>query len=68
LTPPRAPRLFTAISPLFNKGSIDRTVVCVKEIRVVVTGETLIGVAEVIKPRKPGFKAIAVEPEASPVL
>ena len=26
------------------------------------------GVAEVIKARKPGFKAIAVEPEASPVL
>jgi cysteine synthase A len=32
------------------------------------TGGTLTGVAEVIKQRKPGFKAIAVEPEASPVL
>jgi cysteine synthase len=32
------------------------------------TGGTLTGVAEVIKARKPGFKAIAVEPEASPVL
>ena len=32
------------------------------------TGGTLTGVAEVIKARKPGFKTIAVEPEASPVL
>jgi cysteine synthase A len=32
------------------------------------TGGTLTGVAEVIKKRKPAFKAIAVEPEASPVL
>jgi len=32
------------------------------------TGGTVTGVAEVIKARKPGFKAIAVEPEASPVL
>jgi cysteine synthase A len=32
------------------------------------TGGTLTGVAEVIKPRKPSFKAIAVEPTASPVL
>jgi len=32
------------------------------------TGGTITGVAEVIKARKPGFKAIAVEPEASPVL
>ena len=32
------------------------------------TGGTLTGVAEVIKARKPGFKAIAVEPEGSPVL
>jgi cysteine synthase A len=32
------------------------------------TGGTITGVAEVIKPRKPGFKAIAVEPIASPVL
>jgi cysteine synthase A len=32
------------------------------------TGGTITGVAEVIKKRKPGFKAIAVEPEASPVL
>ncbi len=32
------------------------------------TGGTITGVAEVIKPRKPGFKAIAVEPKASPVL
>ncbi|MFE0757315.1 cysteine synthase A [Inquilinus sp. NPDC058860] len=32
------------------------------------TGGTITGVAEVIKPRKPGFKAIAVEPEDSPVL
>ena len=32
------------------------------------TGGTITGVSEVIKQRKPGFKAIAVEPEASPVL
>jgi cysteine synthase A len=32
------------------------------------TGGTITGVAEVIKQRKPTFKAIAVEPEASPVL
>ena len=32
------------------------------------TGGTLTGVAEVLKARKPGFKAIAVEPEDSPVL
>jgi cysteine synthase len=32
------------------------------------TGGTITGIAEVIKPRKPGFKAIAVEPTNSPVL
>src|SRR5687768_12773198 len=32
------------------------------------TGGTLTGVAEIIKPRKPEFKAIAVEPAASAVL
>jgi cysteine synthase A len=32
------------------------------------TGGTITGVAEVIKERKPGFQAIAVEPEASPIL
>lgn len=32
------------------------------------TGGTITGVAEVIKSRKPGFKAVAVEPEESPVL
>jgi cysteine synthase A len=32
------------------------------------TGGTITGIAEVIKSRKPGFKAIAVEPIASPVL
>jgi cysteine synthase A len=32
------------------------------------TGGTVTGVAEVIKSRKPSFKAIAVEPDASPVL
>src|SRR5918993_4678822 len=32
------------------------------------TGGTITGVAEVIKPRKPSFQAIAIEPEASPVL
>lgn len=32
------------------------------------TGGTITGVSEVIKSRKPGFKAVAVEPSASPVL
>ncbi len=32
------------------------------------TGGTITGVGEVIKARKPGFRAIAVEPEASPML
>ena len=32
------------------------------------TGGTITGVSEVIKPRKPGFKAIAVEPVTSPVI
>jgi cysteine synthase A len=32
------------------------------------TGGTITGVAEVIKSRKPSFRAIAVEPSASPVL
>ena len=32
------------------------------------TGGTITGVAEVIKPRRPGFLAIAVEPQESPVL
>lgn len=32
------------------------------------TGGTITGVAEVLKKKKPGFKAIAVEPEGSPML
>jgi cysteine synthase A len=32
------------------------------------TGGTITGISEVIRKRKPDFKAIAVEPEASPVL
>jgi len=32
------------------------------------TGGTITGVAQVLKERKPGFRAIAVEPSASPVL
>jgi len=32
------------------------------------TGGTITGVGEVLKARKPGFKAIAVEPDSSPVL
>ncbi len=32
------------------------------------TGGTITGVSEVIKSRKPGFKAVAVEPAASPVI
>ncbi|MBV8689598.1 MAG: cysteine synthase A, partial [Candidatus Eremiobacteraeota bacterium] len=32
------------------------------------TGGTITGVAEILKSRRPGFRAIAVEPEGSPVL
>jgi cysteine synthase A len=32
------------------------------------TGGTITGVGEVLKARKPSFKAIAVEPDASPIL
>jgi cysteine synthase len=32
------------------------------------TGGTITGIADVLKPRKPGFKVIAVEPTNSPVL
>src|SRR5476651_765657 len=32
------------------------------------TGGTITGVAEVLKPRKPGLKAVAVEPAKSPVI
>lgn len=32
------------------------------------TGGTITGISEVIKKKKPGFKAVAVEPDASPVL
>jgi len=32
------------------------------------TGGTITGIAQAIKPRKPGFRAVAVEPAASPVL
>jgi cysteine synthase A len=32
------------------------------------TGGTITGIAEAIKPRKPGFKAVAVEPAGSPLL
>jgi len=32
------------------------------------TGGTLTGIGQVLKPRRPGLKMIAVEPEASPVL
>jgi cysteine synthase A len=32
------------------------------------TGGTITGIGEVLKPRKPGLKIIAVEPDASPVL
>jgi cysteine synthase A len=32
------------------------------------TGGTITGISEVIKQKKPGFRAIAVEPETSPVL
>src|SRR4030095_11807208 len=45
-----------------NDGQIDILVAGVG------TGGTITGVSEVIKPRKPSFKAIAVEPVASAVL
>lgn len=37
-------------------------------IAAVGTGGTITGVAEVLKARRPGFRAVAVEPDASPVL
>ena len=43
-------------------GKIDILVACVG------TGGTITGVSEIIKQRRPGFQAIAVEPEASPML
>jgi cysteine synthase A len=45
-----------------TKGQVDIIVAGVG------TGGTITGVAQYIKPLKPTFKAIAVEPEASPVL
>jgi cysteine synthase A len=32
------------------------------------TGGTITGIAEALKPRKPGFQVVAVEPDSSPVL
>jgi cysteine synthase len=43
-------------------GKIDILVACVG------TGGTITGISEAIKKRKPGFKAIAIEPDTSPVL
>jgi cysteine synthase A len=43
-------------------GNVDILVIAVG------TGGTITGVGEVLKARKPGIKAIAVEPDASPVL
>ena len=45
-----------------TKGAVDILVAGVG------TGGTITGVAEVIKQRKPAFRAVAVEPSASPVL
>jgi cysteine synthase A len=45
-----------------NEGQVDMVVAGVG------TGGTITGIAQAIKPRKPGFRAIAVEPEKSPVL
>ncbi len=45
-----------------TEGSVDMLVAGVG------TGGTITGVAQVIKPRKPAFKAVAVEPADSPVL
>ncbi|MDB6140323.1 MAG: cysK [Verrucomicrobiaceae bacterium] len=47
---------------LDTEGKIDIFVAAVG------TGGTITGVSEVIKPRKPGFQSIAVEPTASPVI
>ncbi len=45
-----------------TKGEVDILVAGVG------TGGTLTGVGQVLKARRPGFKVVAVEPEASPVL
>jgi cysteine synthase len=54
----------TTAEELWNDtdGAIDILVAAVG------TGGTISGCCEVIKPRKPSFQAIAVEPEASPVI
>lgn len=54
----------TTAEELWNdtNGEIDILVAAVG------TGGTITGCCEVIKPRKPSFQAIAVEPEASPVI
>ncbi len=54
----------TTAEELWNDtdGAIDILVAAVG------TGGTITGVSEVIKPRKPSFKAIAVEPADSPVI
>ena len=54
----------TTAEELWNdtNGEIDILVAAVG------TGGTITGCTEVIKPRKPSFQAIAVEPEASPVI
>jgi cysteine synthase A len=60
---PEIHRLTTA-EEIWNdtKGEIDYFVAGVG------TGGTITGVAQVLKPRKPGLKIVAVEPEDSPVL
>jgi cysteine synthase A len=45
-----------------TEGNVDAVVAGVG------TGGTITGIAGIIKPRRPGFRAIAVEPDASPVL
>ncbi len=45
-----------------TEGNVDAVVAGVG------TGGTITGIAEVIKPRRPDFRAIAVEPDTSPVL
>ncbi len=45
-----------------TEGKVDIVVACVG------TGGTITGISEALKPRKPGLKAIAIEPADSPVL
>jgi cysteine synthase A len=63
---PANPEIHRQSTALEIWNDTDGQVDCV--ISGVGTGGTLTGIAQVIKPKKPGFRIVAVEPEESPVL